>query len=520
MFQAEIKLTETLARALCQSCAAELVETHISWLVLGKETVYKLKKPVDFGFLDFSSLDKRRHACDEELRLNRRTAPEIYEAVVPISGSESSPRIGDDDNVIDYAVRMRRFDDSKLLDRLARSGALDAQVMVALADAIAEFHAGIHGTEPPADCGTPELVRTQADENFESLAELVHGDSDRAVLNELLQWTTQQAKQRLPDLRSRLAQGFVRECHGDLHLGNIYYADGRAVLFDCVEFSVPLRWIDVASDIAFTVMDLINHDLSVLAYRLLNEYLARSGDYGALRVLHWYLVYRAIVRAKVAAIRADQDRAHEGELQREYSHYLALARSLTAPRHPAIIIMCGFSGTGKTTVARQLAGELEAIHLRSDVERKRLFGLGMNDSSHGHGLDIYTAEASERTFNRLTELATAVVGCDLPVIVDATFIGAALRRRFTDLAEQLGVPWVIAWCTAEEEQIRERLAGRSGDASEAGLQQYLDQRANFDEFTATEQQQLVVADADTSASELAAQIRSKNGKNGVGEIKI
>ena len=501
-------MTATLARALSEFCHGELVETHISWLILGRETVYKLKKPLDLGFLDFTTLEKRRLACEEELRLNRRTAPDIYQAVVPVSGSESAPRLDDDSKVIDYALRMRRFDNSKELDRLARAGTLEAQMVDALAESVAGFHEEIRDAGPPADYGTPESILTQARDNFAALADLDHNEDDLALLESLRDWTEAEYRRREADFAARREQGFVRECHGDLHLGNIYYADGRAVPFDCIEFNAELRWIDVMADIGFTVMDLINHDLPALGYRLLNEYLARTGDYGGLRVLRWYLVYRAVVRAKVAAIRAGQDSEHEAELGGQCSHYLQLARRLAEPGRCALILMCGLSGTGKTTIARALAGELAAVHLRSDVERKRLHGLSLTESSHGRGLDIYTRAASERTFERLSELASEVVACELPVIVDATFIGRVLRRRFTDLATRLDVPWLIVECTATEAQVRARLAARSGDASEAGLQQYLDQREAFEGFTGEELKRRVTVDSGAGTQGLAARVRA------------
>lgn len=504
--EGESKLTEVLARALSKSCGARLVETHISWLILGDQTVYKLKKPVDLGFLDFSSLEKRRHACEEEVRLNRRTAPHIYQGVIPVSGSESAPRLGADGGVIDYAVQMRRFNDAELLDRLARAGDFGVDTVVALAEAVAAFHGKITGAAPPVFCDTENGILVPARENFEQLESLDHDEADLACIRRLKKWTEREYRLRFQCFESRQAAGFVRECHGDLHLGNLFREDDRVVPFDCIEFSPSLRWIDVISDIAFTVMDLVNHDLPALANRLLNEYLARTGDYGGLRVLRWYLVYRAVVRAKVAAIRADQDLAHADSYGRDCSHYLALAGRLAVPGRPAMVIMCGFSGTGKTTIANDLAGQIGAIHLRSDVERKRLHGLAMTESSQARGLDIYTRAASEDTFNRLEELVVEVVACDLPVIVDATFIEARLRHEFTALADRLGVPWVIVECVASEEQVAERLAGRRDDASEAGLQQYLSQRAGFEQFSDSERERRLVVDGRKSAADLAKRV--------------
>mgnify|MGYP002395464147 CR=1 FL=1 len=507
-------MTEKLARALSKSCRAELVETHISWLILGRTTVYKLKKPVDLGFLDFSTLETRHLACQEELRLNRRTAPQLYEAVEPVSGTESAPVLGDDSDVIDYALRMQRFDNSKEFDRLARAGTLDVDAIDALAEAIATFHEQQAGAEPRAEFGTPEAIYNPARDNFEAFAELDHSREYRTLLAQLKCWTEGEYRLRKADFAARRELGFVRECHGDLHLGNIYYADGRAVPFDCIEFNESLRWIDVMADIGFTVMDLINHDLPELGYRLLNEYQARTGDYRSVRVLRWYLVYRAMVRAKVAAIRAHQDHDLESDMGSQCRHYLQLAGHLSRPGRPGLILMCGLSGTGKTTVARQLAARLAAIHLRSDVERKRLHGLAMTDSSRDLGQDIYSAQASEHTFSQLEELAQEILSCDLPVIVDATFIDQALRQRFIDLADRLTMPWVIVECTASEAEVRQRLEARTGDASEASLQQYFDQRAAFEEFNAGELSSRVIVDSGAGFDSLDDRVRAVLSRGG------
>ncbi len=497
-------MSKGLVHALCRELGAELIETHISWLVMGQETVLKLKKPLDLGFLDFSTLEARRHCCEEEVRLNRRTAPSLYLGVVTISGTEDSPRLDDDSGPIDYAVRMRRFDDSALLDRLATAGEINDQLVDEMAAVIASFHEQIHGAMPPDGFGTPASIRAPVQENFDDLDALDHHDSDRALLDELSAWVDAEFESRCHDFDVRREQGFVRECHGDLHLGNLFFDGEHVVPFDCIEFSESLRWIDVAADIAFTIMDLMNHGLPALGHRLLNEYLAHTGDFGMLGVLDWYLVYRAMVRAKVAAIRADQDHEHEGELAGQCSHYLALAASLAAARRPALVLMSGLSGTGKTTIARDLAGTIGAIHVRSDVERKRLYGVGIHASSRDAGVDIYTRLASERTFSRLEELASQVIESGRAVVVDATFIESYVRDRFTSLADRIGVPWAIVECTASEQIVRDRLEARSGDASEAGMQQYFSQRDAFEAFSDRERARTVVVDTEHEDGDAAA----------------
>ncbi len=471
----------------------KLVETHISWLLMLGDYVYKIKKPVNLGFLDFSTLAKRHFSCQEELRLNRRTAPDQYLDVMPISGTPNAPRPGDDSAPFEYAVRMRRFDDTQLLSRLVEQDRLTLSMVDELARAIAEFHQAIAGRPVPADAGSPNNVNEPVTDNFTTLLELDHEEEDLSLLAQIRRWTETEFERITPIIQARRQEGFVRECHGDLHLENIYW-DSTAVLFDAIEFSASLRWTDVASDIAFTMMDLANHGHPDLANRLLNEYLSYTGDFGSLGVLPYYLTYRAMVRAKVAAIRADQDTRHANNLHRDCSHYLGLAASFSDRKKPQLIMMCGLSGTGKTTVARDLAAKSGAIHLRSDVERKRLFGLAPHASSRDSGVDIYTAAASNSTFARLETLCDQCLEQGFSVVVDATFIGSARREQFAALAEKQGVSWQIVQTTAPEAVVQERLKLRRGDASEAGFEQYLSQRVHFDPFSAAEKTRLQVID--------------------------
>ena len=452
----------------------EVMQTHISYVVLAGEFAYKIKKPVRFAFLDFAGLEARRFYCEEELRLNRRTAPSLYLDVVPIGGTHAAPIVGGDGPAIEYAVRMRRFAQGDLLDRRAAEGRLRPADIDALAASVARFHAQAARARRGAPFGTPELLLAQALDNFTALEGLEREPGTRDILRQLREWTCREHAARLAQLENRRTEGFVRECHGDLHLGNVVLVDGTPAPFDCIEFDARLRTIDVMSDVAFTVMDLHRLEMPRLAARFLDAYLQETGDYGGLGLLRFYCVYRALVRAKIAGLRAYQVDIDEGERVRALERlrrHVVLARRLSGRGIARLILMHGLSGSGKTFVASQLLETLGAIRLRSDVERKRLHGvapLGVSASALGGG--IYSQEANLGTYERIAALAHGAIADGYPVIVDATFLEREQRAAFRALAERARVPFAIVACEAPEAVLRERLAirARGGrDASEA-----------------------------------------------------
>ena len=454
----------------------ELIETHISWVFLAGDYAYKIKKPVSLGFLDFSTLEKRRFYCEEELRLNRRTAPGLYLDIVPIADGRDGPRLGGTGTAIEYALRMRRFPQEALADSLARRGELRPAQVDAMAAAVAAFHAAIPAAAQDSDYGSPERVAAPALANFEQLGGLVSDPAERARLAELRAWTVSEAARLRDAFAARKSGGFVRECHGDLHLGNIAFLDGRPVPFDCIEFSPELRWIDVMNEVAFLLMDLLEHRLDAAGWRFLNAYLQASGDYAGVRVLRYYLVYRAMVRAKIACIRFHQPGAGEaaqGRAHREYGEYLSLAGSLAATAGPALVLMHGLSGSGKTTFAQKMLEALGAVRVRSDVERKRLHGLAAGARTHAQPYrGIYAPESTRLTYDRLKQAARDVVESGYCVIVDAAFLWRAERNEFRALARELGARFLIASCRASEAALRSRVALREAaksDASEAGV---------------------------------------------------
>ncbi|MGZ5048621.1 MAG: bifunctional aminoglycoside phosphotransferase/ATP-binding protein [Usitatibacter sp.] len=451
----------------------QVLETHVSYVFLAGEFAYKIKKPVHLGFLDFSSLQARRFYCEEEVRLNRRTAPGLYLGVVPIGGSP--PTLRGTSAPVEYAVKMKRFSQDALLDRLARECRLVPATVDALAETVARFHGSAPRAEAIGEQDSVDRATGPALDNFADIAALERSEAVHGALGRLREWTLRQRDRLGRRFALRRLDGYVRECHGDLHLGNVVLADGAPVLFDCIEFDARLRWIDVMSDVAFTVMDLEHHGLPRLAARFLDAYLERTGDYAGLRVLRFYLVYRAMVRAKIACIRYHQHGLTSRERAAAHAEFLdrlRLAERLARSAPPVLVLMHGLSGSGKTTASALLVEALGAVRIRSDVERKRLHGM-QADAASGSGLaaGLYSREETRRTYAHLATLAHEVLAAGYPVVVDAAFLDRADRDHFRHVARTAGAAFELVTCMAPDEVLRERIARRGAardDASEAG----------------------------------------------------
>jgi len=502
----------------------ELVETHISWVLLTGEYAYKIKKPIDLGFLDFSTLAKRRHFCAEELRLNRRLAPQIYLDVVAISGSAAAPRIAGAGEPIEYAVRMRQFPQAAQLDHVLARRELRPDHIDSLARELARFHSSIPAAGPETPFGEPAAVLAPMRENFEQIRSRVEvGLQDD--LARLEQWTGQTHTQLIPLLAARKRDGFVRECHGDAHLANMVVVGGQVVLFDCLEFNDNLRWIDVISELAFAAMDLDDRGQPNLAWRLLNGYLEYTGDYAGVRLLHFYQVYRALVRAKVAAIRLQQpdiDASERNRVAADVRGYMALAQGYTATGNPALIITHGLSGSGKTFLTQGLVESLGAIRVRSDVERKRLQGLSAEArSDSGVATGLYAASVTRETYARMAEVARAVLQAGITIIVDATFLQFSQRKSFADLAHSLGVPFLVLSMRASERTLRERIVTRAAtarDASEASLEVLSHQLAGLEPIVGDERASTIEIDTEGALplEEITRAVRARLRKARVG----
>jgi aminoglycoside phosphotransferase family enzyme/predicted kinase len=484
----------------------QLIETHISWVILTGPYAYKIKKPVNLGFLDFSRLEKRHFYCDEEVRLNRRLAAQIYLEVVPITGSTEHPSLAGEGPVIEYAVKMVQFPQQAQLDRLLDAGKLRSTHIDAIAQMIADFHRDTEVADDSMVYGSPEQVAQPVVENFAQIREQYRGRAEEqawsGLLDDLEQWADKSFITLRPLFEERKEGRCIRECHGDLHLRNLAWLDDAPLAFDCIEFNPALRWIDVISEVAFLTMDLQARQQPELAQRLLNAYLENTGDYAGTRVLTFYLFYRAMVRAKVDAIRACQPGigdTEKEEAEKDLLGYLQLAKSYIQPGSPVLIITRGMSASGKTTLTQPLLEKLAATRIRSDVERKRLFGLqAEQDARAATGAGIYTTNATKRTYMKLAELAGHVIDAGYSVVIDATCQKYEQRELFQSLASIKHVPYVILDFTASVETLRERIVSREKGASDADLAVLEHQITHWQTLRDEEQAHTLVVDTEKS----------------------
>lgn len=509
-----------LIKALCSAQAyahptkeIEVIETHISWVILTGDFAYKIKKPVNFGFLDFSTLEKRHFYCLEELRLNRRFSTELYLEVVAITGSAKHPEINGKGELIEYAVKMQQFKAGCLLSDLAQQQQLTAQHIDALVKVITVQHQQAEVAAQSSPFGEAKDIKHWSEENFVHIAGLLHTDKELQQARAIQSWALNTGKKKTGLMQQRKQLGFIRECHGDLHLGNITLIDGKIIPFDCIEFNPQLRWIDVISELAFVLMDLSYRQLEPYAWRLLNGYLQQTGDFDGLGMLHYYIAYRAMVRAKVAllSIQADTDQTTSQQKQLEYTAYANLAQRFTQTPCPLLLITHGFSGSGKSYYSRQLSEQLGTIHIRSDVERKRLFGLGALDCSDTDiKQGIYSAEASLKTYQHLAELAVSILNNGFNVIIDATFLKYEQRTQLQKIATAAQARFLILDFQAETATLAQRIEARNkaqNDASEATLAILQRQMATHEALTAEELEHTLLIDGSRTVQELVGSIK-------------
>nr|WP_242684034.1 bifunctional aminoglycoside phosphotransferase/ATP-binding protein [Paraburkholderia hospita] len=468
------------------------IETHISVVYLAGRFAYKIIKSVAPGFADFTSADTRQRCCEAQMRLNRPLAQGLYLGVLPIVRQGRLLKLGCSGAAVERAVKMRRFDEAMLFSNLAMTGALTTRDTDDAAQRLADCHQRAPRNVPMARYGSAALLRTQIEAVNAPLLENFH----HPALHEISAWCMQQLAKHASAIDGRRADGFVRGCHGDLHLDDVVRWRGGIFMFDCIDFDDALRWIDVASDVAFLVMDLRARAGTRIANRLLNRWLDISGDYAALLLTPLYVVYRALVRAWVACLKGRNASVRRAAAAtRDARHYIDIAWTETQRPRPILLLCHGFSGSGKSAASRALAELSGAVRLSTDAERKRL--QSTDEAITRLGAEHYTREARNATYDHLLRLASDVLQTGHCAIIDATFLEYRHRSAFFALARRLSVPAHLLDFRAEPSVLAERIEARNRgqrDASDADTSTLTLQLASADPLTNDERARAFVFD--------------------------
>jgi hypothetical protein len=485
-----------------------MMQTHVSYVFLTGDYAYKVKKPVNFGFLDFSTLEARHHFCLEEIRMNQENAPELYLDVLPVTQSEEGFVLNGTSQPVEYVLKMREFSQDDLFICMFEQNRLTQTYMEELGRIVAQFHATAKTNDYIRTFGEVSQVRQAIDENYEQTEKYIGGPQTLSQFEQTRQFTDAFFANEQELFNSRIQNNQIRECHGDLHLRNICLWHDKIQLFDRIEFNEPFRFVDVMYDIAFAVMDLEARGRKDLGNAFLNTYIEQTGDWEGLQVLPLYLSRQAYVRAKVTSFLLDDPGVGQDSKEEALATaalYYKLAWDYTRSQKGQLILMSGLSGSGKTTVARHLARHLGAIHLRSDAVRKHLAGIPLEQKG---GTDLYTSQMSQKTYDRLLELGIKLANRGFPVILDAKYDRQAFRKEAIAQAQSYQVPVKIIYCTAPEDVVRDRLLSRTNDVSDATADLLTQQQASAEPFTDEEQSLVTMLD---TTQDWASQLADWNG---------
>jgi hypothetical protein len=474
----------------------QILQTHCSVVVLTGNYAYKLKKAVNFGFLDFSTLEKRHYFLCQELALNQPVAPDIYVGVIAISQVGKNFILASSQTVVEYTLKMYQFPQDCLLIHLFEQGQLTPEQIQELGQKVADFHQQARTDEYIRQFGSIEVIRQSIDDNYKTTEKYIGIVQTQAQYDQTRQFTDKFLSEKKDLFQDRQDQGKIRECHGDLHLKNICYWHRQIQLFDRIEFNEPFRFVDVMYDIAFTVMDLTAKGRPDWGNLFLNTYLEQTGDWVGVQVLPFYLSRQAYVRAKVTSMLLDDPDIGEGDKQEALvvaQAYYQLAWEYAQPSSGQILIMAGLSGSGKTTLARRLAVQYNALHLRSDAIRKQVAGIPLHQQGSA---DLYTPGMTRQTYDRLQALGILLAAQGFTVILDARYPRRDQRQPVIAAAQSQQIPLRIIHCQASFSTLQARLAERRNDISDATADLLAQQQQEQEPFTADELALVTVVDTE------------------------
>ncbi len=468
-------MSDTLIKALQNQAlyphpvtAFEVIQTHLSWVILTGPFAYKIKKPLNLGFQDFTSLEKRKYYCELEVILNKRLAPQIYIETISIYGTPENPELKGPGEAFEYAVKMHQFPQAALLSNMVTQGKLSQKIIEELAKETAQFHLDAQICAKNKPYGDPEVVYQPMQDNFGALKTLKASTPYLDDVQQIQAWTQRKYQSLKALLAKRKVEGFIRATHGDLHLGNMVLLDDKPVIFDCIEFNESFRWTDVMGDVGFFTMDLDHRHLSELGYLFVNKYFEQTNDYDGALLLRFYQCYRAMVRAKVSALQLNQvlpENPLFNVLQQDLKDFLTLGKFYTQSATPSLTITHGLSGSGKTFYTNKLMMSEHAIRLRADVVRKHIHGSAPLEQ-------LYSCETTQALYEHLRSQAKDLIQSGQNVIVDATCLKQWQRQLFMDVANELKCPFKILSFDAPIEVLKQRLVSRNlegNDASDADV---------------------------------------------------
>jgi uncharacterized protein len=476
----------------------QLLQTHISFVVLTDEFAYKIKKSVDFGFLDFSTLEKRKHFCHEELRLNARLCPELYEEVIAFTETKNGNalEINGDGDVVDYAVKMKQFPQGNIMANLLKKDKITTDYLDELIDSLVSFYEASPSTDEIAKYGSPSSVKQNIDENFEQTENKIDVTISKEQFQHIKQANELFFKEKKDVLNQRKKNGFIKSCHGDLHSGNIVLFNDSLCVFDCIEFNKRFRYIDIASDIGFFAMDLDIQNKPFLSSYLISEYIEKSKDASLLEVLNLYKSYRAYVRGKVLGFQLDDphiEKQKKDRLLKQISTYFSLSSYYASlmniqvkQKQPLVFITSGLTGTGKSTIAGKIAVDYNALVINTDIVRKEVAGV---DKFERHldnpNTGMYSPERVHQTYEKVMDYAEKQLKQGQNVILDATFQKRKHQRMAKDLASKYDASFIPLYCTCPEQKAKEWLEERmkSKSVSDGRWEIYQMQKKSFEMFT-------------------------------------
>ncbi len=492
----------------------ELIQTHISYVFLADDLVYKIKKPVDFGFLDFTTLEKRRFFCEREVELNRRLCGEIYIGVVPVTEEDGRHVFEGSGQVVEWAVKMRRLPEEGMMGRLIAQGRLTKEHIDLLVRKLVPFYQTAATGPEVNQYGSLETISFNVEENFSQTKDFVGLALSEKRYEHIVSWSRAFMKEKASLFEKRIREGFIRDGHGDLYSANICFDEvkGDVYVFDCIEFNDRFRCGDVAQDLAFLAMDLDFHGLEELSRYFIEQYVVLSEDQGLYEILDFYKCYRAYVRGKIGCFTwasPEVDQETKEKSLRNARRYFDLAYRYAGGK-PVLLVVFGLSGTGKSTLARALAEKLLASYYNSDIVRKRLLEIPPEEHHYEpFGQGIYNPEMTERTYQALAEYAAKDLKEGRDVVLDATFRSKTFRQMVLEKTKDLSASVLFVFCQAPDEVVKGRFeerARKEGEPSDGRWEIYLKQKEVFESPEEIPPEKLLVLETTRSVEELAKEV--------------